>query len=51
MTEISTIVPCRNGAENVVELTERVRAVAQSRKLEVELILTHENFVALLFCT
>jgi phenylacetate-CoA ligase len=41
--EISIIVPCRNEAENVLELAERAKAVLESRGLEGELILVDDG--------
>jgi phenylacetate-CoA ligase len=41
--QISVVVPCRNEAETVLELTERVRAVFAARKLEGELIFVDDG--------
>jgi phenylacetate-CoA ligase len=41
--EVSIIVPCRNEAENVLELAERVGALLQTRQLAGELILVDDG--------
>lgn len=41
--QISIVVPCRNEAETVFELAERVRALFAARKLEGELIFVDDG--------
>jgi phenylacetate-CoA ligase len=43
MIELSVIVPCRNEAENVLELAQRTQAVFESRQIHGELILVDDG--------
>jgi phenylacetate-CoA ligase len=41
--ELSIVVPCRNEAENLVELTERVQRVFETRGIDGELVLVDDG--------